>query len=90
MDSTILLLIILLLINIAQFVTIYRLTQHSNTNTDLSDIYQKQIKNYNNIIRLTEKLTKELMNKAKEGQNNEKTENTTPSVVQPEEQRRVY
>lgn len=89
MDSTILLLIILLVINIAQFVTIYRLTQHDNTSTDFSEIYQKQIKNYNNIIRLTEKLTKELMNKAKEGQNNEKTENTT-SVVQPEEQRRVY
>lgn len=97
MNDTILLLIILLLINIVQFVAIYRLTQNNNNaNADASEIYQKQIRNYNNIIRLTEKLTKEVMNKAKEEKDNEKnveqpkTEEQKPGLVYPESERRVY
>lgn len=93
MNDIILLLIILLLINIVQFVAIYRLTQNkNNSNADFSEIYQKQIKNYNNIIRLTERLTKEVMNKAKEEQNNEKmAENKQQEdMVQVTEQRRIY
>ncbi len=94
MDNTIILLLILLIINIVQFITIYKLTQNSNNaNTDFSEIYQKQIKNYNNIIRLTERLTKEIMNKAKkEEQNNEKVEESKQQqdMVQVSEQRRIY
>lgn len=93
MNDTTLLLIILLLINIVQFVAIYRLTQNkNNANADFSEIYQKQIKNYNNIIRLTERLTKEVMNKAKEVKDNEKMEENKQQedMVQVSEQRRVY
>lgn len=93
MNDTILLLIILLLINIVQFFAIYRLTQsNNNANADASEIYQKQIKNYNNIIRLTEKLTKEVMNKAKEAKDNEKVEENKQQedMVQVSEQRRIY
>ena len=93
MESTIILLLILLIINIVQFVAIYRLTQNNNNaNADFSEIYQKQIKNYNNIIRLTERLTKEVMNKAKEVKDNEKVEETKQQedMVQITEQRRQY
>ena len=94
MNDTVLLLIILLLINIVQFVAIYRLTQNNNNaNADFSEIYQKQIKNYNNIIRLTEKLTKEVMNKAKEVNENEKSvEQKTRSegIIYPEIEKRIY
>ena len=93
MNETVLLLIILLLINIVQFVAIYRLTQNNNnSNADFSEIYQKQIKNYNNIIRLTERLTKEVMNKAKEAKDNEKIEENKQqeNMVQPEIERRQY
>lgn len=92
MDSTIILLLILLIINIVQFITIYKLTQNSNNaNTDFSEIYQKQIKNYNNIIRLTEKLTKEVMDKAKkEEQNNEKMAESKQQENMVQTDRRIY
>lgn len=91
MNDTILLLIILLLINIVQFVAIYRLTQNNNNaNADFSEIYQKQIKNYNNIIRLTERLTKEVINKSKEVKNDEKMAETKQQENMVQTDRRVY
>lgn len=91
MNDTILLLIILLLINIVQFVAIYRLTQNNNNaNADFSEIYQKQIKNYNNIIRLTERLTKEVINKSKEVNNDEKMAETKQQESMVQTDRRVY
>lgn len=91
MDSTIILLLILLIINIVQFITIYKLTQNNNNaNADFSEIYQKQIKNYNNIIRLTERLTKEVMNKAKEVKDNEKMAENKQQEDMVQTDRRMY
>jgi len=91
MNDTVILLIILLLINIVQFVAIYRLTQNNNNvNADFSEIYQKQIKNYNNIIRLTERLTKEVINKSKEVNNDEKMAETKQQENMVQTDRRVY
>lgn len=73
--TTMEILIIALVINTISNIYVAYITSKMNmlspsTDADMSDIYQKQLKNYQNIIKLNEKLAKDLLSKS----NEEKTE----------------
>lgn len=55
---------------------------------DMSDVYQKQLKNYQNIIKLNEKLIKEAMSSSQQTDTTETTETT--ETVPAAEERRIY
>ena len=74
-------LIIALVINTISNIYVAYITSKMNglspsTDVDMSDIYQKQLKNYQNIIKLNEKLAKDLLSKT----NEEKTETDVEEI----------
>ena len=78
------------LLNTVILLIIYQRGQSKSSDELIKETYQKQIKNYGQIVRMNEKLTREAMRNKKESKHNEKNVGQKTNLVQVEKPRRIY
>lgn len=81
--------VVVTLVNVLLILTVVKMSQKQSSNPDFSvtDSYQKQIKNYTNIIKLNEKYIRELIKVMKEKEEKLKEES---AEIQPDDYTRRY